>query len=551
MVSRAFHFVYKEIKGLHQAAYILALFAFGSQILAIVRDRMLAHTFGAGPELDLYYVAFRIPDLLFVLFASVLSIYVLLPFIEKTEMDDAKRTILAQVFTLFLLVYTGLAVVLAALAPWYVPYVFPGFAAESATLTILIQILLLQPLLLGISSICGVVTQMHHRFVLYAISPLLYNVGIIFGLVALYPIFGLPGLVSGVVVGALGHVLVQVPYVRNSPFAFGATFAFDWGLIRQMLFVALPRALTLSLSQLVLLLFISIATTLTVGSVSVFQFAFNIQSVPLAIIGMSYSVAAFPTLSHLHAAKNQLGFNQQLMTALRHIMFWSVPIIGLVIVLRAHIVRVLLGSGEFDWSDTRLTAAVLAVFVISLAAQVALLLIIRAFYAGGRTMLPLVYTAISSGVAVALAYVGLWYWEQSTMLQAFIAGTFRLESVPGTEILVLAGAFACGQILQIILLLLQARYTFDLSIKPLGRLLLHAVTASAAGGMMAYAMLRFVVEGVNQDVFVGIALQGLVAGVAGVLTVVAVYYLLQTREFIETLRSFRKKIRPSDSVSAE
>jgi peptidoglycan biosynthesis protein MviN/MurJ (putative lipid II flippase) len=212
---------------------------------------------------------------------------------------------------------------------------------------------------------------------------------------------------------------------------------------------------------------------------------------------------------------------------------------------------VLLGSGEFDWSDTRLTAAVLAVFVISLAAQAALLLIIRAFYAGGRTMLPLVYTAISSAVAVVLAYVGLWYWEQSTMLQAFIAGTFRLESVPGTEILVLAGAFACGQILQIILLLLQARYTFDLSIKPLGRLLLHAVTASAAGGMMAYAMLRFVVEGVNQDVFVGIALQGLVAGVAGVLTIVAVYYLLQTREFIETLRSFRKKIRPSDSVSAE
>jgi putative peptidoglycan lipid II flippase len=548
MVSRAFHFVYKEIKGLHHAAYILALFAFGSQILAIVRDRMLAHTFGAGPELDLYYVAFRIPDLLFVLFASVLSIYVLLPFVERATMTDAKRSILSQVFTLFLLVYTGLAVALAALAPWYVPYIFPGFVAESATLTVLIQILLLQPLLLGISSICGVVTQMHHRFVLYAISPLLYNVGIIFGLIALYPIFGLPGLVSGVVVGALGHVLVQVPYVRNSPFAFAATFTFDWALIRQMLFVALPRALTLSLNQLVLLLFISIATTMTAGSVSVFQFAFNIQSVPLAIIGMSYSVAAFPTLSHLHAAKNQLGFNQQLMTALRHIMFWSIPIVGLVIVLRAHIVRVLLGSGEFDWSDTRLTAAVLAVFVISLAAQAALLLIIRAFYAGGRTLLPLVYTLISSGVAVVLAYIGLWYWEQSVPMQMFIAATFRLESVPGTEILVLAGAFACGQLLQIILLLLQARHTFSLSVKPLGRLLLHAMTASAAGGMAVYAVLRFVVEGVNQDVFVGIALQGAVAAVAGVLTVVAVYYVLQTHEFTETIRSFQKKIRPIDSI---
>ena len=548
MVSRAFHFVYKEIKGLHQAAYILAIFAFGSQLLAIVRDRMLAHTFGAGAELDLYYVAFRIPDLLFVLFASVLSIYVLLPFVERVTMTDAKRSVLSQVFTLFLLVYTGLAVVLAALAPWYVPYVFPGYAEQSATLTVLIQILLLQPLLLGISSICGVVTQMHHRFVLYAISPLLYNVGIIFGLVALYPFFGLPGLVSGVVVGALGHVLIQVPYVRNSPFAFTATFNFDWGQVRQMLFVALPRALTLSLNQLVLLLFISIATTLTVGSVSVFQFAFNIQSVPLAIIGMSYSVAAFPTLSHLHAARNQLGFNAQLMTALRHIMFWSIPIIGLVIVLRAHVVRVLLGSGEFDWSDTRLTAAVLAMFVVSLAAQAALLLIVRAFYAGGRTLLPLLYTLISSGVAVVVAYAGLWYWQQSASLQVAIATIFRLEAVPGAEVLVLAAAFTVGQLLLIVMLLSQARYTFALSVRPLGRLLLHAVSASAAGGMVAYAMLRFVVEGVNQNVFVGIALQGVVAGVAGLVTIITVYHILQTQELTETVHSFRKKMRQTDGT---
>lgn len=542
MVSRAFHFVYKEIKGLHQAAYVLAAFAFGSQLLAIVRDRMLAHTFGAGAELDLYYVAFRIPDLLFVLFASVLSIYVLLPFVERVGMSDAKRSILSQVFTLFLLVYTGLAVVLAALAPWYVQYVFPGYAAESATLSVLIQILLLQPLLLGISSICGVVTQMHHRFVLYAISPLLYNLGIIFGLVALYPFFGLPGLVSGVVLGALGHVLVQVPYVMRSSFAFTASFDFDWVQIRQMLFVALPRALTLSVNQLVLLLFISIATTLTIGSVSVFQFAFNIQSVPLAIVGMSYSVAAFPTLSHLHAARNQLGFNAQLMTALRHIMFWSIPIIGLVIVLRAHVVRVLLGSGEFDWSDTRLTAAVLAVFVVSLAAQAALLLIVRAFYAGGRTLLPLLYTLFSSGCAIVIAYVGLWCWEQSTALQSAVTTVFRLEAVPGSEVLVLAAAFASGQLLLITLLLFQARYTFALSVRPLGRLMLHAVIASTAGAVVAYYVLNFVVEGVNQEFFVGIALQGIVAGIAGLITIFAAYYGLQTKELTETMQTFRKKI---------
>lgn len=551
MVSRAFHFVYKEIKGLHQAAYILAFFAFGSQILAIVRDRMLAHTFGAGIELDLYYTAFRIPDLLFVLFASILSVYVLLPFIEKSASTDAKKHLLSQVFTLFLMVYTGLAVVLAVVAPWYVGYVFPGYAAHATELAILIQILLLQPLLLGISSICGVVTQMHHRFVLYAISPLIYNLGIIFGLAALYPFFGLPGLAAGVVMGAAGHVLIQVPFVANSEYSFKALFNFDWQQIRQLVAAALPRALTLSLNQLVLLFFISIATTLTVGSVAVFQFAYNIQSVPLAVIGMSYSVAAFPTLSHLFAKRDQKAFNLQLMTALRHILFWSIPIIGLVIVLRAHIVRVLLGSGEFDWSDTRLTAAVLALFVVSLAAQAALLLIVRAFYAAGRTWQPLFVTMFSSVCAIGVAFVGLQYWNNSLTLQTTMANFLRLESVPGAEILVLAFAFTCGQLLQLKLLLVLAKRTYGLSVSPLLRLVLQSVAASAAGALTAYGTLQFVVEGINQDVFIGITMQGLAAGIAGSVVVGLTYWVLGSKELEETLRSFRKKIFQTDVIQPQ
>ncbi len=546
MVRRAFHFVYSEIKGLHQAAYVLALFAFGSQMLAIVRDRMLAHTFGAGIELDLYYTAFRIPDLLFVLFAAVLSVYVLLPFIEKSSSTAAKKALLSQVFTLFLLVYTGLAVILTIAAPWFVPLIFPGYADQAATLVPLVQILLLQPLLLGISSVCGVVTQMQHRFVLYAISPLLYNVGIILGLVALYPMFGLPGLAAGVVIGAAGHLLVQVPFVRSSPFAFQATFRFNWPQMRQMFAAALPRALTLSLNQLVFLLFVGIATTLTVGSVSVFQFAYNIQSVPLVIIGMSYSVAAFPTLSHLFAKRDQAAFNLQLMTALRHILFWSIPIIGLVVVLRAHIVRVLLGSGEFDWSDTRLTAAVLAVFVVSLFAQAVQLLLVRAFYAGGRTLTPLMITIASSLVAVTTAFVGLWFWQTNPVLQATIATALRLGSVPGSEILVLAAAFTLGQVIQIVLLILVARRSFGIELQSLGRLVVQSVTAMSAGAAAAYLTLQTVVEGINQNMFIGIALQGAVAGAAGLTAIGVVYWLLRSQEMNETITSFRRRLFKTD-----
>ncbi len=369
MVKRVLKLVYSEIRGLHQAAYILALFAFGSQLLALVRDRLLAHIFGAGNELDLYYAAFRIPDILFVIFVSVLSVYVLLPFVSQAKQDkdsQAGSHVLAQMFTLFLIGYSVVALIVFVIAPFLVPIMFPGLMEQGETLVLLMRILLLQPLLLGISSLFGVVTQLSHRFVLYAISPLIYNIGIILGITVLYPYFGIIGLSLGVVGGALGHMLVQLPLVCKSELAFGLAKVFDRGLIKSVVLVALPRALTLSLHQIVLLVLVGVATLMSAGSVSVFQFAHNLQSVPLVIIGMSYSVAAFPVLADLFARKELAAFNNHLITALRHIIFWSFPVVALVIVLRAQIVRVVLGSGAFDWNDTRLTAAVLALFIISL-----------------------------------------------------------------------------------------------------------------------------------------------------------------------------------------
>ncbi len=545
MVKRVFNFVYKEVRGLHQAAYVLALFAFASQLLAIVRDRLLAHTFGAGTELDLYYAAFRIPDLLFVLFASALSVFVLLPFVtQSSESEDNKSgaKVLSQMFTLFLIAYAVLAGILALSVPVYVDNLFPGLTDSTGELTLMIRILLLQPLLLGISSLFGVVTQMNHRFVLYAISPLLYNIGIIIGVVFLYPIFDLIGLAYGVLLGALGHMLVQLPYIIGSSFKFGLTFKFDWSLIKRILAVAIPRALTLSTNQLVMLVLVSMATLMTVGSVAVFQFASNLQSFTLAIIGDSYSIAAFPTLSSLFAKQDSNGFNLQLVTAFRHIIFWSVPIIAMVIVLRAQIVRVLLGSGEFDWSDTRLTAAVLAVFVLSLAAQAILLLLTRAFYACGKTLAPLLIAIFSGSVTVAMAFWLQNLYLNSPSLQELVESTLRLSSIAGSEVLVLVTAFVIGQFLQLTLMMVMSVKIFGINYGPLGRLLSQSIVAALVGGAVAYGTLYFIVDGINQDTFLGILLQGFVAGLVGMIVVGIVYYLFRSQELMEIIKSFRSKI---------
>lgn len=552
MVQRVINLMVKEVRGLHQAAYLLAIFAFASQLLAIVRDRLLAHTFGAGAELDIYYAAFRVPDLLFVLFASALSVYVLLPFVAKaTETDGANKgsAVLSQMFTLFLLGYAALAAALAFLAPWYTPYLYPGLPPDTiATVTLLSQVLLLQPFFLGISSLLGVVTQMNNRFILYAISPLLYNLGIILGIIVLYPVLGLTGLVLGVVVGAVGHALVQVPYVQKSTHRFGLTSVFSWPLIRSICFVAVPRAFTLSVNQVVLLVFTSLATFMAAGSVAIFQFGYNLHSVPIAIIGMSYSVAAFPTLTSLFAKQDRTGFNTQLITAFRHIIFWSVPIIALVIVLRAQIVRVLLGSGAFDWADTRLTAAVLAVFMFSLVAQAILLLLIRAFYACGRTFTPLFIALISGSLSIVMGWWLLQWYETATEVTAWLQATLRITNLEGTEVVMLAVAFVIGQIVQLGLMMIVSAKIFSLRYDGLLRLSIQSLVAGIGGAFAAYSTLVFVVGGINQETFIGILLQGFLAGVVGVLVVVVLYRLLGSVELNEIIRSFQSKIRKNTPV---
>ncbi len=554
MVKRVLKLMYSEIRGLHQAAYILALFAFGSQLLALVRDRLLAHNFGAGNELDLYYAAFKIPDLLFTLFASALSVYVLLPFVTKYRENSGAKAgadILGQMFTVFIICYVLFATLLFAFAPYLVMILFPGLAADSETLVNMLRILLLQPLLLGISSLFAVITQLSQRFILYAISPLLYNIGIIFGIVCLYPIFGLNGLVFGVVLGAIGHMLVQLPLILKSDLSFNFVKKLDFVLLRSIFLVAIPRAITLSVQQVVLLVLIGMATVMPAGSVSIFQFAYNLQSVPLVIIGMSYSVAAFPVLANLFAQNKRDIFNVHVYTALRHIIFWSFPIIALVIVLRAQIVRVVLGSGQFDWNDTRLTAAMLALFTIALTAQSFMLLLVRTFYAGGNTRSPLIIALIGASTAVTSAYLFLDWFNTSAGFRLALENIFRLNGVSGTEVFILALAFVLGVMIEMVILIIVATSMFGIKWHGIGTKLTEAILASLTAGLASYATLAFIVDGINQETFIGILIQGVVAGAVGVLSAVIVYGILRSKELEEISGSLHSKFFKKDVIGPQ
>src|SRR3989344_5730790 len=165
-----------EVRSMHQAAYLLAVFALLSQLLALVRDRLLASSFGASHTLDVYYAAFRVPDLLFATVASLLSLYALLPVLSRLEQEGhGSAGFLSRVLLLFFAVMGIFAAALFVLAPYLAPLIAPGL--ESPALVTLMRILLLQPILLGASNIVASFTQLRHRFVLYSVSPLLYNAG--------------------------------------------------------------------------------------------------------------------------------------------------------------------------------------------------------------------------------------------------------------------------------------------------------------------------------------------------------------------------------------
>jgi putative peptidoglycan lipid II flippase len=554
-MDKLFAVVYSEVRGLHQSAYILAVFAFISQLLALVRDRLFAHTFGAGPALDVYYAAFKIPDLLFVLFASMLSVYVLVPLVaERTDRGDQEgaRKLLSDVFTVFLLVYALVALVVFFLAPDLSRFFFPGFSpAEYELLVSMLRILLIQPFLLGLSGLLSVATQLGQRFVLYALSPVLYNIGIIAGVLFLLPYMGITGIVWGVVVGALLHAAVQIPFIMQSGFMPGISLRLNMKAIGDVLVRSLPRALTLSLNQLVLIAFIGIASVMAAGSVAVLQFALNLQSVPLAIIGVSYSVAAFPLLSHLFARGDKAEFAIRVVSALRHLFFWSVPAIFLIIVIRAQLVRVILGTGAFDWDDTRLVAAALALFSLSLLAQAIVLLLVRAFYAAGNTRIPFIGTLVASFLTLISA---LFFYILFVSFQSFssvVEMLLRVEGIEGSEILMLPLAYSLVEIAFASYLLLRAKRMFNLPWGDLRWSLLRSTIAGLGGGFMAYIALNTVVSGIRSETFVGIFLQGSVAGIVGIGGIVWLLYLMRSAELMELWQNVRRRIPSSKILPAD
>lgn len=523
MIRKIWQWSERPIETLGGAAFIIALAGIASRVLGFVRDRLLASSFGAGDVLDAYYAAFRLPDLVYGLLVlgalSAAFIPVFTELVARDEQEKAWR--LAQgVLQWLIIILGGAAVIGIVLANQIATWIAPGFSPEKQLLVAsLTRIMLLSPILLALSAVIGGVLVSFKQFLAYSFAPVFYNLGIIVGIVGFYPLFGVAGLAFGVVLGSLFHVVVQLPALRRSGYhlvflPFRATLADP--ALRKVVRLMVPRSLAMAVNQVSLLIVTVFSSTLVSGSLAAFTLAINIQSVPLGLFGIAFSLASFPVLSTLAAKHEEEAFFSVFAKTARRILYFVLPISLLFIIFRAEIVRIVLGTGAFNWEDTILTFTVLGWLSVSLFAQSLTPLLVRTFFALQDTKTPLFAALFSEAVHLSL-----------------IPLLLPRYAVAGIAIAFSVGAITNAALLYFFLRRRVAAWQDWELLSGIGRIALIAI-ASAVVAQYSKGIFALTID--RLDTFLEVAVKFGVGAVIGTATYVAFSALLALPEYVQVKR---------------
>lgn len=485
-----------------------------SRVLGYVRYVAIAAAVPDPAQLDAFFAAFRIPDLLFQLVAAGALSSALIPVVAGLfATDQAARAwrVVSSVATLMLTVLAILVVVAFLLAPQLVALITPGFdERELALTTELTRIMLVSPLLLAAGAVAISALNARDRFGAAAMAPLAYNVGIIAGALLLVPPFGVAGLAMGVVLGAAGHVTVQLPALR----AIGARIRprADLGdaQARRALALMGPRAIGLGATQIVFVVMTSLASGLPTGSIAVFNFAFAMLQIPIGVIGVPLGVVLLPSLSREAALGAGEGFRRLLVGGLGLLAFVMIGIAAVGIVVSEDAVRLLFGFTGVSEEAIQATAVTLSVFLVGLTAHSLIAVLARSFYALQDTATPVTAAllAVVVNVVVATALVGP---LGLTGLAVAMAGAAWLELLT--------------------LVVLLRRRVPGLALGRVGMVMAKALVAGIAGALVAWATTAGLTGAWGSDPgFLLVLVRGCAAAVAGLAVYLGVSLTLRIEE---------------------
>ena len=559
------HIFNSRSKTITFAAFLLALSALISRILGLIRDRLLAGHFGAGQELDIYFAAFRIPDFIYgILIVGGITAAFLPVFSEhfqssssppaksagrdrvkkeNKEWSQQALEFVNNVLNCFFILLVLICGISAIFTPLIIKFIVPGFSPENTALTIkLTRIMFLSPIFFGLSSIFSGVLHYFNRFFAYALAPILYNLGIIFGILFLVPIFGMFGLVYGVILGAFLHLLIQVPAALNTGFRYKPVFNFFSPGIGKIFKLMIPRTIGTAAYQVNLIVITAIASTLTAGSIAIFNFSNNLYYFPIGLIGVSFAVSSFPVFSKFWADRQKDKFLESFSSSFRQILFFVIPISLLIFLLRVQIVRLILGTGQFGWLETRLTAACLGIFCLGILAGSLNPLLSRAFFALQNTKTPVAIGVVSMAVNVMLCFLFIYFLSFSNIFQNFLENLLKLQGIKNIQIIGLPLALSLAALLQTFLLLIFLyRKIGDFRIKEILQSLGRILSAGILMITAVYFIRQIIGEFVDMQTFFGVFCQAVLAGLAGIFIYFLIALFLKSPE-IKTIKfSFFKQ----------
>jgi putative peptidoglycan lipid II flippase len=389
------------------------------------------------------------------------------------------------------------------------------------------RVMLISPVLIGMGAVVSGILNTYQQFTIPAIAPLLYNLAIIAAAIFLTPFMGVEGLAVGVAIGSLAHLAVQVPNLARVGQRYDLTIGLGHPGVRRVAWLMGPRTLGLAAGQLNFLVSTVLASGLQEGSVTAYNYAFQLSQIPVGVIGVSIAVAMFPTLSQ-DAALGRIGqIRRQVSTAIRVLLFVAIPLMAIMIVLRQPLTDVFYQYGAFTESASERTANTLLYFALGLGGHIVVHVLTRTFYAMQDTRTPVTWAIVAVAINVPL--------------MAWLVGPMGIEG--------LALAFSISAVLEVLGLLWSLHRRIDsVDGAAILRSLLRAIVAGIVAALVMVGGLTVVetsLPGILDNV-VGRLLALLLLSAAGI----AVYLVMSAALRAPELGQLREYLRRRRERSA-
>jgi len=396
-------------KTVAQAAALIAVLSFLSRILGFLRESLISGFYGPGYIVDSYASAFVFPDLIYsLLVVGALSsafIPVLSGYIAKGKREEAWYTASA-VINLVLVMLSVITILALILAPHIMRLYIPNAPDETKVLaTSILRIVIIQPILLCLSGFSMGILNSLKIFGPPAVGSVIYSLCVVISGILLNPIIGIKGFAVGVLIGAMGNFLIQIPALRKVGFKYTFTLNFRHPGVRRIAFLAFPIILSFGLGQIPVFVYVHLATALPEGSLASFNFAYKLQQLPIGIFAYSVGLAIFPTLTEAINLNRWKLFRDSFSLALRSIMFVTIPISIGMMILAQPLISVVFQHGAFTYQDTLKVVPALVFFAFGIVEQSASVILPRTFYALQDTWTPVLLSGITLIVNIVLMYV--------------------------------------------------------------------------------------------------------------------------------------------------